>query len=235
MTKQPQIVGLGGGGFAMEPDNPLLDRYALAQSSSDNPVVCLLATASGDSDGFIGRFHVAFARYPCRPRHLAVFGPKVSDWHSYLLESDVIYVGGGNTRAMLAVWREFGLDNILRQAWQQGIVLTGLSAGLICWFQQGHTDSMPGKLDAMDCLGFLPGSASPHFNGEAKRRPSFHALIESGRLAAGYGVDDGAALHFIGTELHAVVSSRADAHAYRVCYRDGALHEEKLATRFLGA
>jgi peptidase E len=222
---------MGGGGFSMEPDNLCLDRYILQHARNTNPTVCFLPTASGDSDGYIVRFYSAFNKLRCRPRHLSLFR-QPSDLSGVVSECDVIYVGGGNTRNMLAIWRACGLDALLRRAWESGTVLCGLSAGAICWFEQGHTDSA-GSLDAMTCLGFLPGSCTPHYDGEPGRRPSYHALIQRGELSAGYALDDGAALHFIGDGLAHVVSSRPAARAFHVRSENGTIIEESLQTRFL--
>lgn len=212
----PQIIAMGGGGFSMEPDNLALDRYILAQAGGSNPAVCFLPTASGDADGYVVKFYASFTGLDCRPCHLSLFGRAPADIGAFLLEQDVIYVGGGNTRSMLAVWREWGVDLALRAAWEQGVVLAGLSAGAICWFEQGVTDSVAGKLGPLAGLGLLEGSCCPHYDGEAERRPAYQRMVAEGQILPGYGLDDGAALHFVGTELQAVVASRPRARAYRV-------------------
>ena len=230
-----QIVAMGGGGFSMEPENPLLDRYVLAQAGHDNPRVCFLATASGDAQSYIDRFYEAFAAHRCRPSHLSLFRPFTSATDAFLRKQHVIYVGGGNTRSMLALWREWGVDATLRIAWERGTVLAGLSAGAICWFEQGLTDSVPGALTALPCLGLLPGSACPHYDGEAERRPTFRRLVAAGDLLPGLAVDDGAALHFVGTTLAQVISSRPAARAYRVERAGHEALETPLPADYLGA
>ena len=215
----------------MEPDNLRLDRYILQHARNPNPVVCFLPTASGDSDGYIVRFYAAFGSLLCRPRHLSLFR-QTGDLESFVSECDVIYVGGGNTRNMLAIWRACGLDAILRRAWESGTVLCGVSAGAICWFEQGLTDSA-GSLDPMTCLGFLPGSCSPHYDGEPGRRPAYQALIQQGALTAGYALDDGAALHYVGDLIARVVSSRPAARAFHVRAEAGAVIEEAVQPHFL--
>jgi peptidase E len=140
----------------------------------------------------------------------------------------VIYVGGGNTKSMLAVWRDWGLPELLREAWTSGIVLAGISAGAICWFEHGVTDSFAGPLRPLACLGFLPGSCCPHYDGEAARRPTYHQLLSTGEIAPGVAIDDGAALHFVDTAIHGVVASRRGATAYRVQMHNGVVHEEAL-------
>jgi len=229
---------MGGGGFSMEPDNPLLDDHVLAlaheQRGRERPRVCFLATASGDSEGYLANFYAAFARRS-EATHLGLFDRKVGDVEPFLLEQDVIYVGGGNTANMLAIWRVHGVDRALKRAWEAGVVLTGLSAGSNCWFESATTDSF-GPLAALkDGLGLLPGSHSPHYDGEPARRPTFQRLIASGELPDGLAADDGAALVFHGAELAEVVASRPAARAYRVVRGPaGEAIETELPTRYLG-
>ncbi|HET7628220.1 MAG TPA: Type 1 glutamine amidotransferase-like domain-containing protein, partial [Bacillales bacterium] len=136
-----QIIAMGGGGFSMEPDNLLLDEYIVAQARNERPKVCFVPTASGDAAGYIDKFYKAFSSLACKPSHLSLFKPPVKDLQSFLLDKDVVYVGGGNTNNLLLLWRAWGLDVSLRKAWEQGVVLAGLSAGSICWFEEGVTDS----------------------------------------------------------------------------------------------
>jgi dipeptidase E len=222
-----QIIAIGG-------YDALLHPYLLAQSAKANPAICFLPQASGESPQYIDRFHTAFAALRCRPSHLSLFDPPTADLESLLLEQNIIYVGGGNTRSMLALWREWELDRILGAAWQAGIVLCGWSAGSICWFEQGVTDSIPGPLTPMDCLGFLPGSNCPHYDGEIERRPAYHRLLGAGLLASGYAADDGVGLHFRGTQLQRIISVRPSASAYRVGVESGTIVETPLSPDFLG-
>jgi dipeptidase E len=235
---QRTIVAMGGGGFSMEPDNLLLDDHVLALARQhrgrDRPLVCFLAPASGDSDGYVANFYAAFARRS-EATHLGLFDRKVGDVESFLLDQDVIYVGGGNTANMLAIWRVHGVDRALMRAWEAGVVLTGLSAGSNCWFESSTTDSF-GPLAALkDGLGLLPGSHCPHYDSEPARRPTFQRLIVSGELPDGLAADDGAALVFDGSELAEVVASRPAARAYRVVRGPaGEAIETELPTRYLG-
>ena len=227
---------MGGGGFSEEPDNPLLDDYILGLSGKRRPRVCFLATASGDAQGYIDRFCRAFPARRARASHLSLFRDcGVKDVRKFLLSQDVIYVGGGSTVNMLAVWRAHRLDRLLREAWKAGVVLAGLSAGMICWFQESLTDSFGSDLSPLkDGLGFLKGSACPHYDSEPKRRPVYQDCIGKGRLVAGVAADDGAAVHFVGRRPAEAVSSRPNARAYRVCRRQGSAKETPLATRYLG-
>jgi dipeptidase E len=236
MTRPPQIIAMGGGGFSMEPENLLLDRYVLSVAAVTQPKVCFVGTASGDAQTYVDKFYAAFRTLPCTPKDLSLFKPPTADLRSFVFEQDVIYVGGGNTRALLVLWREWGLDAILREAWLSGIVMAGISAGSICWFQQGLSDSViPGDLAPLDCAGLLPGSNCPHYDGEPERRPAYHRFIKEGKLIAGYAADDGAALHFIGQELKGVVSSRETARAYSVRLVGSEVEEVALDTVWLGS
>jgi peptidase E len=202
----------------MEPDNLCLDRYLLGLVGGATPKVCFVGTAGGDSLDYIDRFYEAFRSLGAEADHLAIFRkPKPrSDLRGFVLTNDIVYVGGGSSRNLLALWREWGLDTIFREAWERGVVLAGVSAGALCWFEQGVTDSMPGALDAIGALGLLPGSFCPHYDGEPERRPAYRRLLREGRIAAGYAADDGVALHFVDHRLARVVASRATGRAYRV-------------------
>jgi dipeptidase E len=227
-----QIIALGGGGFAVNPDNLALDRYIVAQARVSDPDVVFIPTASGDADPYIVRFYTAYLGLPCRPSHVSFFR-RTPDLRSYLLAQDVIYVGGGNTKSMLAVWRDWGVPELLREACAAGIVLAGISAGAICWFVQGITDSFADQLKVLDCLGFLPGSCCPHYRDEAERRPAYHRLLRDREIAPGWAIDDGAALHFVNGELHRVVSARQGSTAYQVRTADGVVQEEPIAAEHL--
>jgi dipeptidase E len=226
------IVALGGGGFSMEPDNLALDRYVLSlwRGSDREPRLCFIPTATGDSADYIDRFYAAFERLPCRPTHLALTNPKTADPASAVLENDIFYVGGGNTREMLSIWRGCGLDRALKEAWQAGKILSGISAGAICWFEQAISDSVVEReLHPLKCLGFLPGSACPHYD-EPGRRETFHRCLASGDVDAGYGIDNSAALHFEGLKLLKMVASRPEASAYRVGLITGQVVETAIET-----
>ncbi len=230
----PTIVAMGGGGFSMEPDNPKLDDYVLALAGTTRPPrVCFVPTASGDAEGYSARFLDAFAAPRAQPTVLSLFRRERADLRRQLLEQDVLYVGGGNTANALAIWRVHGVDVLLREAWERGVVLCGLSAGSICWFDYGLTDSFGPDLAPLPGLGLLPGSNCPHYDGEAERRPRFQALIAQGALPAGHAADDGVALRFEGQRLAEVVSSRPQAGAYFVSARAGEVREEPLAVRRL--
>jgi dipeptidase E len=208
-----QIIAAGGGGFSAEPDNLHLENYILRQSRASVPKVCFVPSASGDPDGYTERFYSAFNQLNCQPRHLSLFKLPTADLASFLLEQDVIYVGGGNTRSLLGLWKEWELDIHMRKAWEHGVLLSGTSAGAMVWFEEALTDSLPGDLARIPCLGFLSGSYCPHFNSEKRRKPKFHGLVASGSMKNGVGVDDGVALHFVDNELKKAVGARTDVGA----------------------
>jgi len=220
----------------MEPDNPLLDMFFLSLARSPSPRVCFVPTAGGDADGYVARFYRAFAALDCRPCDLRLFNRDVVDLESFVLAQDAIYVGGGNTVNLLAVWRAHGLDRILLRAWNEGVVLGGISAGMNCWFAESVTDSYGFDVLAplRDGLGLIGASCCPHYDGETQRRPEFQRLIAAGELGDGWAADDGAALVFSGEELTEVVSSRRHAAAYRVERRGAGVDERRLPARYLG-
>jgi dipeptidase E len=230
-----QILAMGGGRFSIGEKHSVIEEYLLQISKKKRPSICFLATASGDSPDYILQFYEAISKLDCQPSHLPLIDPKTGDPKAVIMNQDIIYVGGGNTKNMLALWREWRLDIILGEAYESGIVLAGWSAGAICWFEAGVTDSIPGPYTAMKCLGFLSGSCCPHYDGEAERRPSYHRLINQKLLGPGIAIEDNAALHYIDGKLHKVVSSSPTSKAYAVGQEKGTVLETELVTHYLGS
>jgi peptidase E len=231
------ILALGGGGFSMEPENPLLDDYLLSLSrSSGRPRICFVPTASGDADGYVERFEEAFGDR-AETSVLRLFRRTEPELRDFVLDQDIVFVGGGNTVSLLAVWRSHGLDRVLGEAAAEGVVLAGISAGMNCWFEASVTDSYGvDRLDPLlDGLGLLAGSACPHYDGEEQRRPCYREFVGSSKLPGGYAVDDGCALLFRDGELATAVSSRRQARAFRVELSDNRLVEEPLEVHHLGS
>jgi peptidase E len=235
MSRVPQVVAFGGGGFSMESGNALLDDYVLAATGVERPKVCFLPTASGDADHYIVRFYRHFPASRCEPSHVSLFRRDCGapDPATHLLEQDLIYVGGGCVRSMLGAWRAHGLDDVLRRAWARGVVMCGLSAGSLCWFSEAVT-AFHGAPQAVEGLGLLPHSNCVHYDGEPCRRQEYRRFVRDG-MCAGYAADDGAALHFVGTDLHRVVASRPGKRGWRVALRGDRVVERKLPTVDLGA
>lgn len=232
------MVLLGGGGFLMTPTpaKPTpIDSFTLALTGRARPRVCLLPTACGDGPQQIEPFLRAFPRRRADASVLRLFRRELDDaqLRAHLLSQDVIYIGGGNTANMLAVWRLHGVDRLLRQAWRRGTVLTGVSAGANAWFQACSTDSFSGLAPLRDGLGLLRGAVCPHFDGEAQRRPSLHRWVRARALPKTLAIDDFAAAHFVGTRLTEVVAERRGAQAYRVELRRGEVVETALPARVL--
>jgi dipeptidase E len=230
-VSERHIVALGGGGFS--DGDPSLDDFILGLARSLRPRVCFVATASGDSESYLVRFYETFTRRECVPMHLALFGrPEPGEVRARIAMSDIVYVGGGNTANMLAVWRLHRVDAALREAWERGAILCGTSAGANCWFEACTTDSFGPIGPLNDGLAFLAGSFCPHYDAEPDRRPTYLRLVTEG-FPAGYAAEDEVALHFSGTELAEAVASRDGARAFRVERRDGEAVETPLPVRLL--
>jgi dipeptidase E len=228
-------MAMGGGGFTMSEPSGALDRLVLELTGVPVPRICFLPTASGDPREQAMRFAERFSGWPCEPTVLSLFhlGRDRVEPREHLLAQDVIYVGGGSMRNMLAVWREHGVDQVMRAAWERGIVLAGLSAGSMCWFEGGVTMS-GGYAAPVSGLGLLPGSLTVHLDGEPERMPVFSAAVGDGRLPAGWAVDDCAALVFRGTALSRCVASRRGARVFAVAPDgEGGVSRESLEVELL--
>jgi peptidase E len=198
------------------------------------PRVCFIGTACGDDAGLLRTFHEVAQLEGWTGSHLSLFTmPNVDDIAGHLLNQDVIWVWGGSVAGLLAMWRLHGVDHALRAAWEAGVVLTGVSAGSLCWHAGGTTDSFGPQLQPIDALGFLPWSNGVHYDSEPGRRPLFHQLVGTGRLPTGYATDDGAGLLYRGTELVEALTEVDGAGAYKVELVDGEVVETLLPVRTL--
>jgi dipeptidase E len=232
--EQRQILAMGGGGFTMRERTPALDRFVLELTGKPVPKICFLPTASGDPREQLMGFHERFGAWPCEPSVLSLFHLTTRVHPAeHLLEQDAIYVGGGSMRNMLAVWHVHGVDHAMRIAWNRGIVLAGLSAGAMCWFQGGVSRS-GGAPEPVEGLGLLPGSLSVHLGDEVSRLPVFRGAVAAGDLPTGYAADDGAALLYAGRRLQECVASRAGARVVRISPDDfGGVREDEVPVRLL--
>jgi dipeptidase E len=233
--EQRLIFALGGGGFTMEPGNPLLDDFVLGLTHALEPRILFLPTASGDATGQINAFRARFADRACEPQHLSLFHLRDTrrPLQQTVEEQDIVYVGGGSMRNMLAIFRAHKLDRLLFRAWETGTVLAGLSAGAMCWFEGGVTRSS-GPPAPISGLGLLEGSMTVHADGEPERLPVWLAAVRSGKLPGGWAVDDGVGLLFRGRTLTRVVSSRPGAGVQRVDAIAGELVRHRLEPELLG-
>ncbi|MFG2593466.1 Type 1 glutamine amidotransferase-like domain-containing protein [Streptomyces sp. NPDC048438] len=214
-------MALLGGGFSMDEDG-LLDDWLLSHAGVARPKVCFVPTASGDAPAYVEQFERAFRSRRCEPSVLPLFRRELNDadLRTYLLSQDVVYVGGGNTANLLAVWRVHGVDQLLREAAERGTLLCGISAGANCWAEGSHTDSFGPLTFLRDGLGLLPGSVCPHYDSEPGRRPSYQDAVATGMLPAGWALDDGVGVLLTDGRVQESVTRAPDARLYRV-ERDG--------------
>ena len=171
-----QIISIGGGGFGRSIHNTKIDQYIINQSSSEKPNVCFIPTASAEDKAYTVNFYAVYSKLNCNPTHINFF-QRTPRLDSLINKQDIIFVGGGNTKSMLAVWREWKLDKLIIKAYNRGAVLCGVSAGSICWYEYGITDSWASNLNVIECLGFIKGVNCPHYSSEKDRRPSVHKFI----------------------------------------------------------
>ena len=188
------IVAIGGGGFGRSLGKLKIEKYIISLSAQDKPKICFIPTASGDNDLYKLNFYRAFSQLNCITSHIDLFA-RTDNLENKILDQDIVYVGGGNTKSMLAVWKEWNLDNILKKAYRKGIIMSGVSAGAICWFERGITDSYADKLRILDCLGIIEGIACPHFDEESEREPYVTDIIKKGIIDSCICIEGNCALH----------------------------------------
>ena len=220
-----QIIAIGGGGFGRSPGEGIIEKYILDQSDKDKPNICFIPTATGDNEAYKVNYYSTFSKLNCSPVHLDFF-KRTPDLEELIKHQDIIFVGGGNTKSMLAVWKDWGLDLILKEAYERGVIMCGVSAGAICWFEEGVTDSWSEELKVMDCLGFVKGACCPHYDEEPQRRPSLSKFLTEGVMQSCYAVDGGCALHIENEEEYKAVVFAKDKNAYCVDLENDEVKEE---------
>ena len=221
------IVAIGGGGFGANPNSPIIEDYIVNLSPAKKPKIAFFPTASAENTQYIVNFYTAFTKLHCTPKDISLF-KKTPDLESIIDESDIIYVGGGNTKSMLAVFHEWGLDHLIINAYKQGKVLAGVSAGAICWFEKGITDSWASELKVLDCLGILEGVCCPHYDGEANRRPSVKNFLKNQDIDNCVCIENGAAVHYHDNTFKTAISFFKDKNAYLTKYEKNKLIEKPL-------
>jgi dipeptidase E len=231
MTSTRRILAMGGHDFDRRPGNQALCDQIVELAGSAQPRICLLPTASGDAAEQIARFRRCFGERDCRPSEISLFrlGEGQLDLRGHLLAQDAIYVGGGSLLNLLAIWRAHELEAVLREAWEEEILIVGQSAGAMCWFEGGVTKSS-GPPAPAEGLGLLPGSASVHYHSEPERRRVYFDAIQSGALPPGLGIDDQAAVLYEDTQIAAAFSARPGAGVWSVTQGAIEAHEEALET-----
>ena len=226
MTEKGHIIAIGGGGFGRNPNHRKIEKYILELTGKEKPNVVFFPTASAENQAYIIQFYKCFTKMSCEPSHVTFF-QRTPRLDSIINKADVIYVGGGNTKSMLAVWQEWKLDKLLLKAYNNGKILCGVSAGAICWFEQGITDSWASNLNVMDCLGFLPEMACPHYQEEKDRRPDVHKMLKQGKCGPGWAIDGGAAIHFKNGKYYKSIQFYSDSYVHYVSIKNGVVNEDK--------
>ena len=224
-----QIIAIGGGGFGRTPGEGLIEKYILDQSEKDVPNICFIPTATGDNEAYKVNYYSTFSKLDCSPSHLDFF-KRTPDLKELILKQDVIFVGGGNTKSMLAVWKDWGLDLLLKEAYEKGVIMSGVSAGAICWFDKGITDSWAEDLKVMDCLGFIEGACCPHYDEEPQRKPSLNKFITEKVLKSCYAVDGGCALHIEDEKEFKSVVFSENKNSFLVEMKDNKVAEKPYST-----
>jgi len=226
MKEKGHIIAIGGGGFGRNPNHRKIEKYILKLTRKEEPNIVFIPTASAENQAYIIQFYKCFTKMSCEPSHVTFFQrtPKLD---SIINKADVIYVGGGNTKSMLAVWQEWKLDKLLLKAYNNGKILSGVSAGAICWFEQGITDSWASNINVMDCLGFLPEMACPHYQEEKDRRPDVHKMLKQGKCGPGWAIDGGAAVHFKNGKYYKSIQFYSDSYVHYVSIKNGVVNEDK--------
>jgi len=217
MTKQ--IIAIGGGGFGRDPSKGIIEDYILKQSKKRKPNICFIPTATGDNEEYKKNFYRTFSKLNCKATHLDFF-KRTPDLKNFIGDQDVIFVGGGNTKSMLAVWKDWGLDAILRSAYENGVVMSGVSAGAICWFEKGITDSWSDDLYIMECLGFVKGNCCPHYDEELERRPAVNKFLSNRLLDSCFAIEGESALHLKNGKVFSSVNFGDCKKSYKVTLKN---------------
>lgn len=225
MAKSRNIIAIGGGGFGANPGQGIIEKYILKQTKKKNPKICFIPTATGDNEAYKVNYYSTFTNLDCYPSHLDFF-KRTPDLNDLILNQDAIFVGGGNTKSMLAVWREWGLDKILKKAYLNGTVMSGVSAGAICWFQNGITDSWASNLKMMPCLNFIKGTCCPHYDEEPERKPAVKNFLLRNKVKNVYAVDGGAALHIKDEKIFKSIIFKKNKSSYLVDVKKKNINEK---------
>ena len=232
MPNSRNIIAIGGGGFGANPGQGVIENYILKQTKKKNPRICFIPTATGDNEAYKVNFYSTFTNLNCYPSHLDFF-KRTPDLNELILNQDAIFVGGGNTKSMLAVWKEWELDKILKKAYLNGTVMSGVSAGAICWFQNGITDSWASNLKMMPCLNFVKGTCCPHYDEEPERKPAVRNLLLRNKIKNVYAVDGGAALHIKDEKIFKSVIFKKNKSSYLVDIKKKNINEKSFKKTIL--
>ena len=223
------IIAIGGGGFGRNNSSFLIEKYIISLAAKALPRICFLPTASGDNDSYIVRFYSTFSKLNCEPTHVEFF-KRTIDIDTMIMNQDVIFVGGGNTKSMLAVWNDWGMNSILKQAYNKGVIMSGVSAGAICWFTKGITDSWNKKLQILPCLDFIKGTCCPHYDEEPARIPYVENVLKENQISNCFSIEGGTALHFVNGIPFKNVSFYKSKDSYDVFYENKEIIHKKYSS-----
>jgi aminopeptidase N len=219
-----QIIAIGGGGFGRNPGDGVIEQYILDQTGKEKPNICFIPTATGDNEAYKVNYYSTFSKLDCNPIHLDFF-KRTPDLEQLIPQQDAIFVGGGNTKSMLAVWKDWNLDKLLKEAYEKGVVMSGVSAGANCWFERAVVDSWEEDLRVIDCMGFIKGICCPHYDEEPQRRPAVKTFLEDGIIDSCYSVEGNCALHIKNDDEYLSVDFGKEKNAYIVSIDDGKVKE----------
>ncbi len=224
MSIERNIVAIGGGGFGRTVKDLRIEEYILSLSKKEKPNICFIPTATGDNDSYKVNYYDVFTKFNCNPTHIDFF-KRTINLSSHIPEQDIIFVGGGNTKSMLAIWKDWGLDVLLRDAYENGTVMSGVSAGAICWFDKGITDSWAHDLAVLDCLGFVNGVCCPHYDEEPERRPFVSKMLKETVISNCLSIEGNCALHLKNDNPFAAINFGKNQNAYDVIYENDEINE----------
>ncbi|MAI29319.1 MAG: peptidase E [Rickettsiales bacterium] len=210
-----QVIAIGGGGFGRNPGQGLIEKYILDQSNTVCPNICFIPTATGDEANYVVNYYTTFSKLNCNPIHLDLF-KRTPNLKKLIKRQDIIFVGGGNTKSMLAVWKDWGINVLLKEAYENGSIMCGVSAGAICWFEKGITDSWQGELRLMNCLGFLKGTCCPHYDEEPERKPFVKNYLTKKKISFCFAIEGSSALHFKDGKPYTAISFGKNKNSYNV-------------------
>ena len=209
------VIAIGGGGFGRKNSSQLIEEYLLSISGKNYPKICFLPTATGDNDSYIVRFYSIFTRLQCIPSHIEFFNRTI-DIENHIMDQDIVFVGGGNTKSMLAIWNDWGMSQLLKEAYNKGVIMSGVSAGAICWFSSGITDSWDNELRILPCLNFISGTCCPHYDEEPARIPYVKKILLEEKVTNCISIEGGSAMHFIDGKPFKNVSFKNKKNTYEV-------------------
>ena len=218
------IIAIGGGGFGRNPGEGFIEQYILDQTNKEIPNICFIPTATGDNEAYKVNYYSTFSKLNCNPVHLDFF-KRTPDLEKLISEQDAIFVGGGNTKSMLAVWKDWGLDELLHKAYKVGVVMSGVSAGANCWFERSVVDSWEEDLKVIDCMGFVKGSYCPHYDEEPLRRPAVKKFLQDNIFEGCYASEGNAALHIKNENDYLSINFGKDKNSYLVSFAEGKVKE----------